>query len=111
MNNKKYQQQLLKQREKIVKNLHLREMVRGTLLKRYLCCSRVNCRCHRLLKYRHGPYYFLSIRKKERSFHIYVPLNKVKEIKKWVKNYHLVWEGIEEITRINIELMRHGGKR
>lgn len=94
------------QRENVAKRLPINKVIRGTLLKRYLECSRPNCYCHKSIKNRHGPYYFLSIRRKNKSFHIYIPLSMQKEIKQWIQNYNLVWEGIEKITDINIQLIQ-----
>lgn len=102
--------QLLKRRAAIAKQLPIVEMIRGTLLKRYLECMRANCKCHKGAKYRHGPYYFLSIGRKDKSFHVYVPKKMLKEVKKWVINYERVWKGIEEITDINTKVIRLTGK-
>lgn len=104
--NKKQLKWLYGQREKIARKMNLVEMIRGTMLKRYLECMRVNCRCHKSRKYRHGPYYFLSIRRKDKSYHVYVPKGMEGKIKKWVVNYNKVWEGIEKITDINKKLIR-----
>lgn len=77
-------------------------MVRGTFIERHLECARKSCRCHRSKKYRHGPYYFITIRKKNKSNHAYVPLKLMNEVRNWVDNYNRVWEDIKKITDINI---------
>lgn len=109
-NTKGQAKRLQGQRRRIAKGVNLPEMIRGTMLKRYLECTRPNCRCHKAVEYRHGPYYFLAIRRKDRTMHVYVPQSMVKMVRKWVTNYNKVWQGIEEITDINVKLIRLGGK-
>lgn len=109
-NNKGQMKQLYGQRERIARKLNLTEIIRGTMLKRYLECIRPNCRCHKSVKYRHGPYYFLAIRRKDRTRHVYVPQGMIKTVKKWVTGYNKVWQGIEEITDINAKLIRLDNK-
>ena len=101
---------LVEMKKVVISKLPLENMVRGTFIERYLECSRKNCNCHRAKKYRHGPYYFITIRKKNKSNHVYVPLKHMKEIKNWVENYNKVWAGIEKITDINIQIIREMSK-
>ena len=102
---------LLKQRAATARRLPVEEMIRGTMLKRYLECMRASCKCHKSARYRHGPYYFLSIGRKDRTRHVYIPQSMVKTVKKWAANYERVWEGIEEITDINTKIIRLAGKK
>ena len=104
-------QNLLGQRRKIALSLPLERMIRGTLMERYLECVRPSCKCHKSKKWRHGPYFFISIRRGNRSQHVYVPQNMLTEAKKWSKNYDQVWEGIEDITNLNIKLLRLAGEK
>lgn len=103
--------QLLDRRRKVAGQMSFEEMIRGSLLKRYLECARINCRCHKSKGNRHGPYYFLAIRRKDRTKHVYVPQGMVKTIRKWVANYNRVWAGVEAITDINIKVIRLAGKK
>ena len=109
-NTKKQVRRLYGQREQIVKGVNLAEMIRGTMLKRYLECARQNCRCHKGVKERHGPYYFLAIRRKDKTKHVYIPQDKIETVKKWVSSYNKIWQGIEEITDINVKLIRMDSK-
>lgn len=97
---------LVRQRKLIANSLPLEEMVRGTLIKRYLECIRPLCKCHKSKKFRHGPYYYLSIRKKDKSTHVYIPFNKLNKVKVLAENYNKVWKGLEEISAINIGLIK-----
>ena len=110
INSKKQSKQLRGQRKKMAEKINLTEMIRGTMLKRYLECARPNCRCHKATEHRHGPYYFLAIRRKNKTMHVYVPQNMVKAVKKWAANYDKAWQGIEKITDINVKLIRLSGK-
>ena len=101
---------LADQRAAIARHLPLERMIRGTLMTRYLECIRPHCRCHESKKLRHGPYYFISIRRRNRSMHVYVPLSMRKEAKKWSENYDRVWKGIEAITDLNVKLLRAARK-
>ncbi len=103
-------EQLLKERSGIARQLPLQEMIRGSMLERHLECVRPDCKCHKSAKYRHGPYYFLSIRRKNKTFHVYVPKIMQEKVKTWVANYDKVWAGVEEITDINVKLIKAANK-
>lgn len=106
------EKQLIQQKKAVVNHLpSLKEIIRGSYLKRYLKCSYPQCKCHKSKKYLHGPYYSISIRKKDKSYHIYVPLEKRKEVNRWIKNYNLLWQGIEDISSINAKLIRLDNKK
>lgn len=107
---------LLALRKKTAEAVPLGNLIRGTVLKRHLECARPGCRCHESTEYRHGPYYFLSIRKKNTSRHVYIPGELHAEVKEWAANYDKAWQAIEKITDINTEIIRlkrrgHGKKR
>lgn len=103
--------ELLKQKQKVAKQLpSLTEILRGTFIKCYLECIRPNCKCHKDKKYRHGPYCRVSYGKHKRMHHIYVPLYLEKKVKRWTNNYKKLWDGIEDISDINIKLIRKGIK-
>lgn len=103
---------LLERRRRMTREAELEEMIRGTLMKRHLECSKAKCWCHRTRPKGHGPYYFLTIRRKDKSKHVYVPQGMVKRVREWVRNYDKIWKTIERITDINIKLIRiQGAKR
>jgi len=108
----KQMQKLNQQKQKIIKQLpSLGEILRGTFIKCYLKCIRPNCKCHKGKKYEHGPYYRVSYGKGKRVHHIYVPLKDKKKVKTWVNNYNKIWQGIENISDINIRLIRAGANK
>lgn len=95
-------------RNKIKRLPNIGEVLRGTFIESYLECIRPNCRCHKGKKYRHGPYYRVSYGKGKRVHHIYVPIEIKSTVKQWTENYNKIWRGIEEISSINIKLIREG---
>mgnify|MGYP001568394234 CR=1 FL=1 len=112
MKNSNEMTRLIQQRKEVVKTLPpLEEIVRGSYLKRYLKCSYPKCKCHKSKKYWHGPFYSISVRKGNKSYHVYVPKKKHKEVKRWVNNYNRLWNGIKKISDINVELMKSGNNK
>ncbi|MGB4644859.1 MAG: DUF6788 family protein [Dictyoglomaceae bacterium] len=98
---------LNKEKQKVIKKLPpLDEVIRGTFIKYYLECIRANCKCHKGKRYRHGPYYRVSYGKDKRMHHVYVSVKMRKEVKKWTENYSKLWEVIEKISAINIQIIR-----
>ncbi len=100
--------QRLKEKEKaIAKDLPpIKEVMRGTFIKWYGKCKNPNCKCHRGKKHRHGPYYRVSYSKGGRAHHVYVPLEDKEKAKLWVDNYEKIWKAMEEISAINIKIIR-----
>lgn len=84
----------------------LKNIIRGTFIEWYQVCARKECKCHKDRKYRHGPYYRISYSKDKRSHHVYVPKHYRDKAKEMVDNYNAIKEAIEEISALNIELIR-----
>jgi len=103
---------LERQKQEIIKQLpHLTKILRGTFIECYLECIRPNCKCHKDKKYRHGPYYRVSYGKGKQMHHIYIPLNMKREVEKWTDNYNKLWQGIEDISALNIKIIRRLSRR
>ena len=83
----------------------LGEVLRGSLMERYLTCGNPDCKCAR--GERHGPIWYLSVTldQSHRSG-CTVPSDQVAQVRRWVENYHRVKENLEKISDINRELMR-----
>ena len=100
-------EKLNKVRKEIMKQAPaLDKIVRGTFIEVYLECTRKKCRCHKAKKYRHGPYYRISYGKGKKVHHIYVPLKWKGKAKEWTENYTRVRKAIEQLSEINIKLMK-----
>jgi len=73
----------------------LAEVLRGSLMERYLTCGNPDCKCAR----------------GERHGHICSPdchtsgSDQVEQVRRWIENYHQVKENLEKISDINRELM------
>ena len=83
----------------------LGEVLRGSLMERYLTCGNPNCKCAR--GERHGPIWYLSVTldQTHRSG-CTIPTDQVEQVRQWIANYHRVKENLEKISDINRELMR-----
>jgi len=99
-------QQLLEERKKAVERLgEVSEVLRGTLLERMTQCNKPGCKCMRGEK--HGPAYYLTVSySKGRTRQAYVSKGRKQLAQAWIGNYHRAWEALEEISRINLELLR-----
>lgn len=99
-------QRLLEERKKAIERLgKVSEVLRGTLLERMTQCSKPGCKCMRGEK--HGPAYYLTVSySKGRTRQAYVPKERKQLVQVWIENYHRAWEALEDISRINLELLR-----
>lgn len=105
MVNKK--QKLIAEKKRVLKQSpSLGDVLRGTFKRWYSQCGNPGCKCHTDNKYLHGPYYRVSYNKRGKVYTLYVPLKLKEEVKRLVDNYNKVWKGIEDISAINIKLIR-----
>lgn len=102
---------LRKRREGLTKVLPpLGEILRGSLMERYLTCGNADCKCAR--GERHGPIWYLSVtldqaRRTGRT----VPPDQVEQVRRWIANYRQVKERLEKISDINRELLQRQKKK
>jgi hypothetical protein len=83
----------------------LGEVLRGSLMERYLTCGNPDCKCAR--GERHGPVWYLSVTlDQSHRAGCTVPGDQVEQVRRWIENYHRVKENLEKISDINRELMR-----
>ena len=102
---------LHKRRESLAKVLPpLSEVLRGSLMERYLTCGNPSCKCAR--GERHGPVWYLSVTldQSHRSGTT-VAVGQVEQVRRWIENYHRVREHLEKISDINRELLRRQKNR
>ncbi|HLN30506.1 MAG TPA: DUF6788 family protein [Gemmataceae bacterium] len=97
---------LRKRRESLARLLPpLREVLRGSLMERYLTCGKPDCRCAR--GERHGPVWYLSVTLDQaHRTGSTVLSHQVEQVRRWIENYHRVKERLEKISDINRELLR-----
>src|SRR5947199_8892036 len=81
------------------------EVLRGSLVERYVTCGNPACKCAR--GERHGPSWYLTVTLGPgRTTGGIVPAEKVGEVRGWIENYHKLKEQLEKISDINRELLR-----
>lgn len=88
----------------------LGEVLRGSLMERYLTCGNPDCKCAR--GERHGPVWYLSVTlDQSRRLGSTVHADQVERVRQWIENYHQVKDRLEKISAINRELLRREKKR
>jgi len=88
----------------------LSEVLRGSLMERYLTCGNPDCKCAR--GERHGPVWYLSVTlDQSRRLGNTVHADQVQQVRQWIENYHRVKERLEKISDINRELLRREKKQ
>lgn len=81
------------------------EILRGSLLERYVTCGNPACKCAR--GERHGPMWYLTVTLgRGRTTGGIIPAEKVPEVRAWIENYHKLKDHLEKISEINRELLR-----
>src|SRR6266571_6286575 len=83
----------------------LGEVLRGSLMERYLTCGNPDCKCAR--GERHGPVWYLSVTLGPgRTTGTIVPVHRLERVRRWIDNYHNPKKHLEKIADINRELLR-----
>jgi len=97
---------LRKRRQGLAKLLPpVTEILRGSLVERYVTCGNPGCKCAR--GERHGPMWYLTVTLGPgRTTGGIIPEEKVAEVRGWIENYHKLKDHIEKISEINRELLR-----
>ena len=97
---------LRRRREGLTKTLPpVGEILRGSLMERYVTCGNPDCKCAR--GERHGPHWYLSVTlDQSHRTGATVPVEQVEQVRRWIENYHEVKDRLEKISEINRELLR-----
>ncbi|HNI83433.1 MAG TPA: hypothetical protein PLX21_15985 [Rhodocyclaceae bacterium] len=84
------------------------DLLRASYVERYTTCGKAACACGRGQK--HGPFYYLVANLS--PGHILKSLLKTPAVRavaqRGVAGYQAHWEGLEELSQINLELLRRG---
>jgi hypothetical protein len=75
-------------------------MVAGSLVEQYVTCGKPRCRCTRGQK--HGPLYYLYWKEPGRSRSLYVPRERVGELRRQVENYHRFQTELARLLRLQL---------
>ena len=98
---------LVARRRRLLQKLEtLSLLVHGSYLERLSTCSRKGCACHQGKK--HGPRAYVVIRRDGRERLVYLPQEQVALIRKGVRQHGQALALLQQITDINIKLMRDG---
>ena len=85
------------------------EILRGSLVERYVTCGNPACKCAR--GERHGPMWYLTVTLGPgRTKGGLVPAEQLDQVRLWIENYHRVREHLEGISEINRELLSRARK-
>ena len=88
----------------------LAEILRGSLLERYVTCGNPACKCAR--GERHGPVWYLTVTLGPgRTTGGIVAEENLEQVRGWIENYHRLKEQMEKISDINRELLRRERQR
>ena len=69
---------------------------------RYTYCRKGGCKCTKGKP--HGPFYYLSFKKRGGSAYRYLPAAKVTQIKPLAESYKAYWERLARLNKINREI-------
>ncbi len=75
-------------------------MVAGSLVEQYVTCGKPRCRCARGQK--HGPLYYLYWKEQGRSRSLYVPREKVSELRRQIQNYRRFQTVLAALLRLQL---------
>jgi len=96
---------LHQRRQGLAKLPPVAEILRGSLMERYVTCGNPSCKCAR--GERHGPTWYLSVTLGPgRTTGSIIPEEKVAEVRGWIENYQKLKTQLEKISDINRELLR-----
>lgn len=99
-------QRLATRRDKLLQELSgLGPVLRASLIERFTKCGKAGCKCMR--GHKHGPAYYLTVSyAKGKTRQVYVAKDLKPLAEKWVRNYQQAITVLEEISSINLELIR-----
>ena len=104
MNREKSRDELIEQRAAKVKELgRLGPLIQGTLTRRESRCGTASCRCARGDKH---VSHHLTRKVAGRTVSVYVPVDMVDEVSRWVEEYRHAKGLLQDISSLNEQLLR-----
>jgi hypothetical protein len=99
---------LEKRRDELLRSLRgLGNLMRGSLYTAHVRCGAPNCACTKGLKHETQ---HLSVKLHGRNRNVYVGAQRAQEVAALIDEYQHAWRLIDELTEINIELLRARGR-
>ena len=85
-----------------------RDFLRASYVERFTTCGKPNCLCAQGQK--HGPFYYLAsgLAQGQVLKFLLKTAAQQQDAQHGVEAYQLLWEGLEELSQINAELLRRG---
>jgi len=80
------------------------EILKGSLIERYTVCRQPSCHC--LKGQKHGPYLYVSVFDGKQSRQVYVPQAMEAQVRRWVKNGHILAASIATLSDLGVQLIR-----
>jgi hypothetical protein len=81
------------------------EVLRGSLVERYVTCGHPSCKCAR--GERHGPMWYLTVTLGPgNTTGGIISADQVEQVRRWIENYQRLKGDLERISEINRELLR-----
>ena len=81
------------------------EVLRGSLVERYVTCGNPSCKCAR--GERHGPMWYLTVTLGPgQTTGGIIPAEQVEQVRRWIENFQRLKDDLEGISEINRELLR-----
>ena len=83
-------------------------LLRASYVERFTTCGKPNCACAR--GQRHGPFYYLTSNLAPGHVLKFLLKDSAQQqsAQQGVRHYQAHWEGLEELSQINAELLRRG---
>ena len=72
-------------------------MLAGSLVEQYVNCGKPNCRCQQGQK--HGPLYYLYWKQQGRSRSLYIPRERVQDVRRQVENYRRFQQELSQLLQ------------
>lgn len=95
---------LEKRRDTLLEHLRsVGNLMRGSIYTTYVRCGAAGCEC--VTGEKHGKLH-LSVNMKGRTRTAYVGERRAEEVGALIAEYHRAWSLIEELTEVNLELLR-----
>ena len=85
----------------------LLDVIRGTLLRCLLTCGKATCRCHRSVRHRHGPYWYVAVSYAGgRQRRYLLPAAHVARARRGIAAYKRLWAALCRISEFNLALLK-----
>ena len=99
-------EELREKRQQLIESIPpWNEVIRGTVYETYACCGKINCKCKKDDKFRHGPYYYLSFGDKGKTKMQFLHKDIKRNVENCVKQYNRLWKNLCELSEINLKLL------